>query len=256
LRARIAPGDWGLANEHSEESDEDESSAPSTPPRRTTRASRSVRDNQLDGSPMSPRVVAEAVDQQTERMRQRMSEAWSSSGMTERSDSLRSTLSSVKAVEILFLVLEGACVMHDLVPMRYAATVPAVEAISSPEFALKVPDAFILVSSSFWAPYSLWLLTSLLIPLAVAYFFNLSLKTAQGARGRGAARSSFDPLSFNIAKALVAYRVYGERFTFWDVYSRFSVNRVNESLPGNWAGVVTGSAIAGVGTLYEAILRK
>lgn len=210
-----------------------------------------------DGSPLSPRVVTDAIDQQTVRMRQKVSEAWSSSGMTERSDALRAMLSSVKAIEVLFLALEGACVVKDLVPMRYIATMPAVDAVKTPEFMVSVPDVFVFVSSNFWAPYSLWLLTSLVIPLVVAYFFNLSLKAAQSARGRAASgRTSFDPLSFNIAKALVAYQVYGERCTTFGVYSGYSVSRVNASLPGHWSGVLTMSAIGVVGTLYEAILRK
>lgn len=203
---------------------------------------------------MSPQVLTNAIDNQTERMRQKVSDAWTASGMTERSDSLRAMLSSMKAVEALFFALEGACILHELVPMRYLTTVPAADALRLPEFAIKVPDLFILVDSSFWAPYSLWLLTNLLLPLGVAYFFNLSLNAA---RGRGSARkSTFDPLSFNIAKALIAYRVYATQYTFCGFWSVFSVERVNDALPGQWAGVLTGTAIGAVGTLYEAILRK
>ncbi|RJE26646.1 hypothetical protein PHISCL_01060 [Aspergillus sclerotialis] len=190
-------------------------------------------------------------------MRQHISDAWESSGMIERAASLRSALSSVKAIETMALIVESIYMTYDLVPLRYLTTVSRIDALHTPEFAIKVPDLFILVNPSFWAPYSLWLLTSLLLPLGVAYWFNLSLKAAQNSRGRTSSRQSdFDPLSFNIAKALIAYKVYADGFTFWGVYSPFSVARVNAALPGQWGGVLTGALVGVVGTLYEAILRK
>ena len=177
--------------------------------------------------------------------------------MIERAASLRSTLSSVKAIETIVLILESFYITYDLVPLRYLTTINAIDSLHIPEFAIKVPDLFILVNPSFWAPYSLWLITSLLLPLGVAYWFNLSLKAAQNSRGRTSSRqSTFDSLSFNIAKALIAYKVYGDGFTFWDVYSPFSVARVNAALPGQWGGIFTGALVGVVGTLYEAILRK
>lgn len=177
--------------------------------------------------------------------------------MIEHAASLRSSLSSVKAIEIIVLALESLYIAYDLVPLRYVTTVSQIDALHTPELPIKVPDLFILVNPSFWAPFSLWLLTSLLLPLGVAYWFNLSLKAAQNSRGRTSTRQSdFDPLSFNIAKALIAYKVYADGFTFWDVYSPFSIERVNAALPGQWGGVLTGALVGVVGTLYEAILRK
>lgn len=248
---------------HSEESDgssqrtesSDESSGPPTPPLRRT-PMRPL-DTDVDGSPMSPKVVTDAIDQQTTRIRQRASEVWESTGMIERSDSLRSMLSSVKAIEIIVLVVEGVCIMSELVPTRYLTTLPPMEALNTPEYAIKVPDLFILVDSAFWAPYSLWLLTNLLLPLGFAYFFNLSLRAAQSSRGRVSSRvASFDPLSYNIAKALLAHAVYKGRFTFWNAWSGYSAARVNAALPGQWPGVLTGTAVGVIGALYEAILRK
>lgn len=211
----------------------------------------------LDGPPMSPSAITDAIDEQTTRLRQHLSDRWEASGMIERSDSLRSMLSSVKAIETIALLVEGFCVLSELVPSRYLTTLPPVEALNTSEIAIKIPDLFILVNSAFWAPYSLWLFTNLLLPLGVAYFFNLSLKAAQSSRGRASNRvASFDPLSYNVAKALLAYAVYNNQFTFWDVWSGFSAQRVNSALPWQWPGVLTGAVIGIVGTLYEAILRK
>ncbi|KAK1143915.1 hypothetical protein N8T08_006030 [Aspergillus melleus] len=210
--------------------------------------------------PPSPAVVTDAIDRQTAVWGKRIGDAWTVLGIRERSHALRSILSSVKAVEILFVALEGAGLFRTLLPLVYVTSVPAVEAIHSSEFAIKVPDLFKLVEGTFWAPLSLWLLTSLFLPLTVAYFFNLSRQTSGGpalnTRRSRAAQTTFDPLSFNIAKALVAYLVYANGFTFWNVFSDTSIQTVNTSVPGQWAGILTGSAIGTIGTLYEAILKK
>ncbi|EAW11950.1 uncharacterized protein ACLA_007090 [Aspergillus clavatus NRRL 1] len=213
--------------------------------------------------PPSPAVVTDAIDQQTAVWRKNIHDAWTESGVQERSNALRSILSNVQAVETIVLAIEGFSIIKELVPLRFLTNVPAIEAIHSPEFPLKVPDLFMLVDGAFWAPFSLWLLTSLLLPLTVAYFFNISLHVAQSSGGPThntrrirAAHASFDPLSFNIAKALISYLVYATRFTFWNVYSTFSIVKVNQSVPGRWPGLLTGAAIGTVGTLYEAILRK
>ncbi|KAB8076779.1 hypothetical protein BDV29DRAFT_169463 [Aspergillus leporis] len=209
--------------------------------------------------PPSPAVVTDAIDRQTTALRKSISDAWTGSGVPESSSALRSTLSSVKAVQILLLALEGACIVKETLPLRFVTTV-SVWLDPLIEIPVKVPDVFILVDGAFWAPFSLWLLTSIILPLTVAYFFNISLNIAQGSsattRRSRAAQANFDPLSYNIAKALFAYLVYAQRFDFWDLYSRFSIAKVNAAVPGQWAGVVAGSAIGVIGTLYEAILRK
>lgn len=215
--------------------------------------------------PPSPAVLAEAMERRTAEWSKRVEDTWVASGVKERSNALRSLLSSVKAVETLVLILEGSSVVKDLWPLRYVTTIPAIEAIHTPEIPVRLPDLFVLLDGSFWAPFSLWLLTSLFLPLVVAYFFNISLHTAQQQSGpstrrvtasRAAQSTTFDPLSFNIAKALIAYLVYAKHFTFWDLFSVFSVEKVNASVPGQWTGILTGTAIGLVGTLYEAILRQ
>lgn len=216
--------------------------------------------------PPSPAVVTEAIDRQTAIARKRVSDAWAASRLTEHSDGVRSALSSVKSVEAIIIALEAFSLVKELVPLKFLTTVAAVDAIHTPEFAVKVPDLFVLLTGSFWAPFSLWLTTSLFLPLTIAYFFNLSLKASQPATSHsygtrrtassGQDKASFDPLVYNIAKALISYLVYANHFTFWDIYSNFSIEKVNVSIPGQWAGVLTGTAIGGVGSLYEAILKK
>ncbi|RDW83746.1 uncharacterized protein DSM5745_04072 [Aspergillus mulundensis] len=216
--------------------------------------------------PPSPAVVTEAIERQTTELRKSIGDAWEKSGVQEGSDALRSALSSVKAVEVIVTLLEAFSVINQVVPWGYATTIPAIDAIYTPAIPIKVPDVFILVDGLFWAPVSLWLLTSVLLPLTAAYFFNISLQVAQSnstgiqtRRSSSLSRSTqttFDPLSFNIAKAIISYLVYAHGFNFWNLYSGYALQTVNASIPFQYAGILTGSGIGVVGTLYEAILRK
>ncbi|KAL4753472.1 hypothetical protein BDW72DRAFT_168502 [Aspergillus terricola var. indicus] len=216
--------------------------------------------------PPSPAVVTEAIERQTTEWRKSIGDAWESSGVQEGSDALRKALSSVKAVEVIVTLLEAFSVINQVVPWGYAATIPAIDAIHTPAIPVKVPDVFILVDGLFWAPVSLWLLTSVLLPLTAAYFFNISLQVARSnntgiqTRRRSSLShctlTTFDPLSFNIAKAIISYLVYAHGFNFWNLFSGYALQTVNASIPFQYAGVLTGSAIGVVGTLYEAILSR
>jgi len=66
----------------------------------------------------------------------------------------------------------------------------------------------------------------------------------------------FDPFVFNLAKAFIAYVVYAEHFQFMGLYQNFTVATVNDSVLGGWFGMLTGAGIAGLISLYEAVLKK
>ncbi|KAJ5974099.1 hypothetical protein N7481_011309 [Penicillium waksmanii] len=224
---------------------------------------RSVIESTTQQLPPSPAIVTDAIDRQTARMREGLETAWTDSGVVEYQHAVRSALSSLKAVETIVLLLEGGSMLKELVPLRYLTTTPAVDAILLPSISIKVPDLFVLLSGSFWAPFTLWLLSGLILPLVAAYFINLSYQAATGGsgvrRGRSSAasdRASFDPLTFNIAKALLVYKVYVDHFGFFDLFSHYTIAKVNVSVPGGWGGMLTGTAIGVIGTLYEAILRR
>ncbi|KAJ5408189.1 hypothetical protein N7509_002072 [Penicillium cosmopolitanum] len=225
---------------------------------------RSVIESTTQQLPPSPAIVTDAIDRQTARMREGLETAWTDSGVVEYQHALRSALSSLKAVETIVLLLEGGSMLKELVPLRYLTTTPAVDAIHLPSLPIKVPDLFVLLSGSFWAPFTLWLLSGLILPLIAAYFINLSYQAATGGSGArrsrsssaAADRASFDPLTFNIAKALLVYKVYVDHLGFFDLFSHYTIARVNASVPGGWGGMLTGTAIGVIGTLYEAILHR
>ncbi|RAO66667.1 uncharacterized protein BHQ10_002679 [Talaromyces amestolkiae] len=215
--------------------------------------------------PPSPAVVTDAIDRQTTIVREKVSDAWTKSGISERSDALRATLSSVKSIETIFVVLELIGLARELIPLRYLTTVPAVETVNTPELSVKIPDLFVLITGTFWAPFLLWATTSLVLPLTLAYFFNLSLHAQASTHSHNTRRASstvqqqvasFDPLVYNITKALISYFVFANHFTFWSTFSHFSIEKVNVAIPGQWPGVLTGSAVGVLVSLYDAVLRK
>ncbi|EED15632.1 conserved hypothetical protein [Talaromyces stipitatus ATCC 10500] len=214
--------------------------------------------------PPSPAVVTDAIDRQTTIVREKVSDAWTKSGISERSDALRATLSSVKSIETIFALAELYGLLRELIPLRYLTTVPAVETISIPEISVKIPDLFVLITGTFWAPFLLWGLTSLALPLTFAYFFNLSFHAQSSTHSHNTRRASsaaqqapsFDPLVYNIVKALISYFVYANHFTFWSTFSHFSIEKVNVAIPGQWPGVLTGSGIGILISLYDAVLKK
>ncbi|KAJ5149114.1 hypothetical protein N7448_000692 [Penicillium atrosanguineum] len=238
----------------------DESSKPAiTKPTRTPSSVRTPRAS-FD-VPASPALVAASIDRQTAKMREGLENAWDHSGFLEHSYSVRAMLSSLKAVETILICLEGSSVIKSLFPMRHLANTPAVDAIHLPEIMIKVPDVFVMITGEFWASLTLWALTSVVLPLIAAWFINLSWMAATGGqsvrRTRSAStRASFDPLTFNIAKALLVYKVFVEHFNYFDLFSNYTIVKVNAVVPGRWKGMLTGTAIGVIGTLYEAILRR
>ena len=109
---------------------------------------------------------------------------------------------------------------------------------------------------SFWAPVTLWLVTGVVLPLAGAYFFNLTRRAAAAAAARGRRGGGLvDPLAFNVARALLAWLVYAKGVTGgWA--SPVSVGRVEGSVPGGWRGMCVGAGVGGLMSVYEAVLRK
>ncbi|EEY14368.1 conserved hypothetical protein [Verticillium alfalfae VaMs.102] len=78
-------------------------------------------------------------------------------------------------------------------------------------------------------------------------------------RGRSAANAepdyNVDPLVFSIIKALASFLVLGQRVTLGLVETD-SIDRINSALYGGWQGVLTGAAITGLVSVYDAVLRK
>lgn len=211
--------------------------------------------------PPSPAVVADIIDTSTAELRSKVGGLWENAGIVERAEGLRESLSSVVSIEALVLAIEAWGLRSQVLPLRYAFTIPAIAGLRSSGWPVYLPDLFLLLTSSFWSPVTLWASTSFLVPLAFAYFFNLTLRNKSGHPGIHSHQSSqpiyqFDPLTFNVIKALFTYLVYWQNVKFGGFVGQESVDTVRTAVPGGATGILIGSAVGALTSIYEAILRK
>ncbi|KAK2065527.1 hypothetical protein LY76DRAFT_279351 [Colletotrichum caudatum] len=208
--------------------------------------------------PATPADVAEAVDRHTVAVRERVTELYDQSGIQEGTHAVRSSLSTVTSVLFTVAAFEAWNLRAEVLPLRYAFTIPAIPALGTDFYPVYVPDAFLFVTSSFWSPVALWTLTSVLIPSLFGYFYNLSAASHPQPRGRKSSTVEYnvDPVVFSIVKALVSFVIYGQKATFGGWINENSIDRINGAMYGEWKGVLTGAAITGLVSLYDAVLKK
>jgi hypothetical protein len=207
--------------------------------------------------------VTDAIDRQTRRFSASVSKLYHKSQVNEYSDAVRNLLSSPLAINIIVLLVEAYGLRKEIFPSG-TVRLPPIANIKSDETTVYVPNLWLLLYKNFWAPFSLWALTSAILPLGLAYFINLPLKTTHG-RGHASRRTAaiqsnpslqFDPVVFNVAKAFIAYLVFAEHFNFLGLFQHYTIATVDKSVPGGYAGMMTGAAIGGFISLYEAVLKK
>lgn len=208
--------------------------------------------------PASPADVARVVDERTVAIRDRVATLYEESGVKEVAYNTRDTLSTVTSILFCISGFEMYHLRKEILPDRYAFTIPAIRALRTPDYAVEVPDMFQLLTGSFWSPALLWALTSLVIPAFFGFYFNLNAAHARSGPGKKSRASELvvDPLMFSIAKALVTYVVYQQGVTFGGWIDPVSVARINSAIYGGWKGVITGACISGIASFYDAVLRR
>ncbi len=210
--------------------------------------------------PPSPAVVADVIDNRTAEIRSRMGDVWEDAGLRERAEGVRDYLSSVVSIETAILAIEANGLRSEVLPLRYAFTMPVIQGLTSSAMAVHLPDLFVLLTSTFWSPITLWATTSILAPLLFGYFFNLTLRARQAHASQRPHHPHqpthrVDPLTFNLAKALISYLVYSQRLRL-GLFAEETIDRTQAAIPGGVQGLLIGAAIGGLTSVYEAILKK
>lgn len=213
--------------------------------------------------PATPADLAYAVDQSTVAVRKRFSSMCKDSGISEASNATRETLSTVTSILFCVSAFELYFVRPEVLANRYAFTIPALALVGTPDYPVYLPDMFLVLTASFWSPALTWVLTSLVLPCLFGYFFNLSATSGASApgprtraRAQAAAETVVDPLTFSIVKALVSYVVYGQGVTFGGLLSEASIERLNSAVYGGYKGIMVGTAITALVSMYDAVLRS
>ncbi|RSM16877.1 hypothetical protein CDV31_004346 [Fusarium ambrosium] len=209
--------------------------------------------------PATPADVALAVDRSTSAVRQRVSSMYEESGITEVSHATRDTLSTVTSVLFCVAAWELWNVRREVLSNIYAFTIPAIQFLGTSDYPVYVPDMFLLLSSSFWSPTLTWIFTSVAVPSFMGYFFNLSATSTPPTRGRLRSNNAeyvVDPLTFSIVKALISFVVYGQGVNFGGLLNDMSIVRLNNAIYGGYKGILIGTAITGLMSIYDAVLRK
>lgn len=211
--------------------------------------------------PATPADVANAVDRSAVAVRTRVTSLYKESGITEATHATRESLSTVTSVLFAINAFELYFLRPEVLADRYAFTIPAVSFLGTHDHPVFVPDMFLLLTASFWSPALTWAFTSVVLPSLVGYFINLTSGTASHG-GRVTRRSAptqeyvVDPLAFSIVKAIISFVVYGQGVTFGGWLNPQSIERINGAVYGGYKGVLVGSAVSGLFSVYDAILKK
>ncbi|KAF4595341.1 cupin -type protein [Ophiocordyceps camponoti-floridani] len=238
----VAPIEASPAATSSEEESSEKSSVMRTPPPSLSLA---------PALPATPADVALAVERSTTAMRRRVSMMYRESGLPSASRTARQTLGSVNTVILCVATVELVFIRAEILSDRYAFTVPALPALGTDAYPVSLPDMFLLLTSSFWIPASTWILTVVLLPCLAGYLFNLRATASPPANEAAV----IDPLVYSIAKALVAYIVYGHGATL-GLLNLGAVERLEGAVCGGYRGVLIGTAVTALFSLYDAVLRR
>lgn len=221
--------------------------------------------NEVD-IPASPSQLAEVADQSFQAAKSKVTQLWEQTRVDEIKELIRENVSSVAAIQTLILFIEAAGLQFNTLQ-----TTPAIALDSGNSHYLHIPDFWTLLTSEWWAPATLWSLTSCVLPFIFSYFFNLTLRSNTNHKS-SYRQYPADPLIFNVVKAILAYSAYrlptinaalaGEPGLAkavdlsWGPFSEQSVGVVRNNVPGGYHGLQIGAVVGMLVSLYDAALKK
>jgi hypothetical protein len=206
--------------------------------------------------PSSP-AVTRLVNSQTTWAKRQYSQIVKKSGLKKKFPLARQELSRVETIQLLTLIFEALGLREKIFPLSWTV-VPGNKSVGLSQQNILFPNFALLLSSEFWAPLTLWALTSIGFPLIVAYFFNLTYTNPKPTSRRATPLREFDPLTFNIAKGVLAYLVFSPAatFKFWGIFSPGTISTVHDGIWGHYVTLLIGSGIGILTALYDHVSFK
>lgn len=241
---------------------------PTTVTPRVTSALARVAQTAID-LPASPAQVADVTEHIEESVRENASKLWAWTRIADVTEYLRENASSVMFIQSAIILSEYVGMQWKTYPWTPLYTDPSTT--TSPFKDAHHPDLTHWLTEAYWAPATLWSLTNWFLPLVLSYFINLTIST--NTRHKSSRRQhTVDPLTFNIARALLIYSAYSlpvanvalagepgikvERTPGWGPFSDATLTTVRNNVPGNYYGMQISSLIGVLYSLYDAILKK
>ncbi|OAL02845.1 hypothetical protein IQ06DRAFT_334395 [Phaeosphaeriaceae sp. SRC1lsM3a] len=221
--------------------------------------------------PASPAQLAEVADQSFQVVKARTTELWNQTHIDYFRELIRENASSVATIQTLILLLEAAGLQWNT--LQTTPTFALNENLSTWTNSqyLFIPDFLALLTSDWWAPATLWSLTSWVLPLVFSYFFNLTLRSNTNRKSTDRQYPA-DPLTFNVMKAILAYSAYRIPTAnpalagvpgsvqlhdlSWGPFSATTVDVVRNNVPGKYNGLQIGAVVGVLVSLYDAALKK
>lgn len=215
---------------------------------RTPRVSRATPSVVL---PPSPAAVADEIETRTNQIMDSAKSAIDSTDIKETALNVRDRMSNVISVNATSLSLEALLLLAAVIPVTYELAIPAIEALGTAATTYTVPDLFVVLTSSFWAPFLTWFATALALPIVNGLLFNF---VAVSVSATEEASYQVDPLTFAVTKALIAYLVHYKNFSFGGVLGSSAIATVGDSV-GRELQII-GSFIGIIAAIWEATLRR
>lgn len=211
--------------------------------------------------PPSPAQLAEVADQSLQIVKTKATEIWDRTRIDELKEFIRENASSVATIQTIILLIEAVGLQWNTLDTTPLFATPAALASYSNSQEIRGPNGWALLTADWWAPATLWSLTSWVLPLFFSYFFNLTLRS-NTSRKSDDRQYPADPLIFNIARAILAYSAYRDTTNTslvpraWGPFSEFAVARVGNHVPGGYYGLQISSIVGILVSLYDAALKK
>jgi hypothetical protein len=165
-------------------------------------------------------------------------------------------LSDVWTIQSIIWAVELTGLTYGTLPWTWRFETPDFKPLGLHSQAVWLPQVFNLLTSKFWAPATVWLVTSLVLPSIFAYFFNLTYTNPKPKTKRVKPLREYDPLTFSIIKGLASWLVYSQGFRFWGAVDDSTIAVVNESVFGGYNGILIGAAIGVLTSIHDHLSFK
>ena len=106
-------------------------------------------------------------------------------------------------MQVTLLFFEATALLRELLPWSHAYTVRPLSFLGflTPPLQVKLPNLLVTLSGSFWYPFLLWAIVSIVVPCLFAYFYNLDSRNLELRQYFHCVHCfGIDPFIFNIAR--------------------------------------------------------